>query len=104
MLLLQIEKAQYLGGHQFTLTFNDGREGMADIRPLLECSPRRIFAPLAEEPFVQRFELKHGTLCWPGEIDVASEYFYFLCFRDDPELQKKFVEWGYLSETKREAA
>jgi hypothetical protein len=40
----------------------------------------------------------HGTLCWPGERDVAAEYLYFLAFRDDPALQPLFRQWGYLDE------
>ena len=98
-MLLKINHAEYLGNYHFRLSFNDDRAGTADIRPLLNDAPQTVFAPLADESFVRCFTLEHGTLCWPGELDVAPEYFYFLAFRDDPALHDLFVSWGYLRET-----
>lgn len=95
-MLLQITKAEYVGDFLCELTFNDGRLGLADIRMLADDEPRKIFAPLADEGFARQFELQHGTLCWPGEIDVAPEYLYFMVFQDDPALYERFVAWGYL--------
>ncbi|MDD4930368.1 MAG: DUF2442 domain-containing protein [Gallionella sp.] len=97
-MLLKIDHAEYLGNYHFRFLFNNGRVGEADIRPLLDDAPRSVFAPLADESFVSRFMLTHGTLCWPNELDVAPEYFYFLAFRDDPGLYDQFVSWGYLQE------
>lgn len=98
-MLLKIDRAEYLGNYRFRLSFNDGRTGTADIRPLLDDAPQTVFAPLADESFVRRFTLEHGTLCWPNELDVAPEYFYFLAFSDEPALHDQFVSWGYLRET-----
>lgn len=56
------------------------------------------FSAFADEAFARQFYLKHGTLCWPGERDVAAEYLYFLAFRDDATLQPLFRQWGYLDE------
>ena len=95
-MLLQIEQADYLGNYRFKLKFNDGKAGIADIHPLLESKPKEIFSPLSDERFVRRFTLDHATLCWPGELDVAAEYFYFLAFRDDHSLRQQFIDWGYL--------
>ena len=36
------------------------------------------------------------TLTWPGDLDVAPEYLYFLAFSSDPALQELFEQWGYL--------
>ena len=100
-MLLKIEEATYLGNHRFMVRFNDGRSGTADIRPMADEGPGTVFAPLADEDFVRRFTLEHGTLCWPGELDVTPEYIYFLTFRDDPALHEQFVDWGYLPQTAR---
>ena len=100
-MLLQIEKAHYLGNHRFELRFNDGRVGTVDVRLLINQGPGTLFARLRDEAFVQRFELTYGTLAWPGELDVAPEYLYFLAFRDDPALHERFVDWGYLTEPAR---
>jgi len=98
-MLLQIEQAHYLGDHRFELRFNDGRFGTVDVRTLADQGPGTVFAQLRNEAFVRRFELKYGTLCWPGELDVAPEYVYFLAFRHDPALHERFVDWGYVAET-----
>lgn len=95
-MLLQIIKAEYVGDFLCELTFNDGRVGLADIRMLADGEPRKIFAPLADEAFARQFTLQHGTLCWPGEIDVAPEFLYFMVFQDDPTLHERFISWGYL--------
>ena len=100
-MLLKIEEAHYLGDYRFSLRFSDGRSGTVDIRPLADEGPGAVFAPLADEGFVGDFRLEHGTLCWPGGIDVAPEYLYFLAFRDDPSLRDQFTAWGYLEETAR---
>ncbi|MFA5353584.1 MAG: DUF2442 domain-containing protein [Thermodesulfovibrionales bacterium] len=98
-MLLKIEEARYLGNHRFILRFNDGRSGTVDLRPLADEEPKAAFAQLADEVFVSRFRLEHGTLSWPGDLDVAPEYLYFLAFRDDPALHDRFAAWGYLKET-----
>lgn len=97
-MLLEITDVQYLGSYRVRLIFNDGRVGMADLHALINASPSSIFAAFADETFVRQFFLKHGTLCWPDEIDVAAEYLYFLAFRDDTTLQPLFRRWGYLDE------
>lgn len=94
--MLRIEHARYLGDHRFELRFNDGRSGMVDVRPLADEGPGTVFAPLRDEAFAARFALRYGTLTWPGDLDVAPEYLYFLAFRNDPALQDQFEQWGYL--------
>ncbi len=97
-MLLEITDAEYQGAYRVRMTFNDGRAGVADLHALIDANPKSVFAAFAEEAFVQQFGLEHGTLCWPGERDVAAEYLYFLAFRDDPMLQALFCQWGYLDE------
>lgn len=80
------------------LTFNDGRVGVADLHALISANPASVFAIFVDEAFARQFCLKHGTLCWTGERDVAAEYLYFLSFRDDSTLQPLFRQWGYLDE------
>lgn len=97
-MLLEITDTQYLDDYRVQLTFNDGRVGVADLHALIDANPASVFAAFADEAFARQFGLKHGTLCWPGERDVAAEYLYFLAFRDEPTLQALFQQWGYLDE------
>lgn len=97
-MLLEITDAQYLDDYRVRLSFNDGRVGVADLHALIDSNPASIFTVFSDEAYVRQFFLKHGTLCWPGERDVAAEYLYFLAFRDDATLQPLFRRWGYLDE------
>jgi hypothetical protein len=97
--LLLIDEARYLGDSRIELRFNDGRAGVVDTRALVDGAPGTVFTPLRDEDFVRRFELQYGTLAWPGELDVAPEYLYFLAFREVSELQEQFADWGYLPQT-----
>lgn len=98
-MLLKITGVEYLGHHRVRLSFNDGRNGIADLHALIDDEPQAVFAAFADEALVRQYRLEHGTLCWPGERDVAPEYLYFLSFQDDPALREIFAGWGYLSET-----
>lgn len=97
-MLLEITDAQYLDDYRVRLTFNDGRAGVADLHALIGAKPAPVFSAFADEAFVKKFYLKHGTLCWPGGCDVAAEYLYFLAFQGDATLQPLFCQWGYLDE------
>lgn len=97
-MLIKIEEARYLSNYNISVKFNDGRAGTIDIRLLSHEQPAAAFARLADEDFVRGFRLEYGTLCWPGDLDVAPEYVYFMAFRDDPALRDQFVSWGYLEQ------
>lgn len=94
--MLHISDAEYLDEYRVRVAFNDGREGVADLRPMVSDKPGTVFTPLEDLAMFRRFAIEHGTLCWPGEVDVAPEYIYFLAFRDDESLRGLFEEWGYL--------
>ncbi|MDX8399862.1 MAG: DUF2442 domain-containing protein [Gallionellaceae bacterium] len=97
-MLLEITDAQYLEDYRVKLTFNDGRDGIANLHPLITANPTSIFPTFADKTFVRLFSLEHGTLCWPGECDVAAEYLCFHAFQKDAGLQALFRQWGYLDE------
>lgn len=99
-MLLKITAASYWGNYRVRLVFNDGRAGEADLRALADTNPESLFFVFSDEVFARQFDLQHGTLCWPGDRDVAAEYLYFLAFHDDPALQPLFRQWGYLGQDK----
>ncbi|PIX96101.1 MAG: DUF2442 domain-containing protein [Hydrogenophilales bacterium CG_4_9_14_3_um_filter_63_34] len=95
-MLLKIEQADALSPFHIRLRFNDGRTGEVDIHPLFEEGAAGIFRALRDAAVADDFRLEYGTLCWPGDLDVAPEYLYFLAFREDPALHEQFADWGYL--------
>jgi hypothetical protein len=94
--MLHISDAEYLAEYRVRVAFNDGREGVADLRPMVFDNPDTVFTPLEDLAVFRQFAIEHGALCWPGEVDVAPEYMYFLAFRDDESLRGLFEEWGYI--------
>ncbi len=50
-----------------------------------------------DESNFKDFKLEHSNLVWSNELDLASEYLFYVAFKDDPDLQDQFKEWGYLA-------
>lgn len=94
--MLHITEAEYLTEYRVRFIFDNGREGVADLRPMIFEDSRSVFAPLRDLSLFRQFYIEHGVLCWPGDLDVAPEYIYFLVFRDDESLRALFEEWGYI--------
>ena len=94
--MLHITDAQYDGDYRIRFVFNNGREGVADLRTMIFEDARSVFALLRDLSAFRQFFIEHGALCWPGEVDVAPEYIYFLAFKDDESLGDQFEEWGYV--------
>jgi hypothetical protein len=96
-MIIHLTSVKYLRDCRFELSFNDGRQGIADLSGMLN-GP--VFEPLSDPEFLSRGALdpETRTLSWPNGADVAPEFLYFLAFRDDAALSGLFHEWGYLRE------
>lgn len=66
--LVQIIGAKPSGGYRLWLKFSNGDEGEIDLSQHIKFLP--ALAPLADPAFFQRVFVDHGTICWPGEIDL----------------------------------
>jgi len=66
--LVEIISAKPSGGYRLRLKFNNGDEGEIDLSRHIQFLP--TLAPLTEPAFFQRVFVDHGTICWPGEIDL----------------------------------
>ena len=93
---LHLKSLVFLGGTRVQVEFNDGRQGTADLAPLL-CGP--IFEGLQQTEAFQSGHLDRelGTLVWPNGADLAPEAIYFAAFQSEPALQPLFARWGYAS-------
>ena len=95
-MFLHITNANYIEDYKISVTFNDGRSGIADMRDALNGSVFKdlrklsVFAQLRLDPLL-------ATIVWPNGADFAPEFIYFKAFQDSPELQEKFKEWGYIA-------
>jgi len=95
-MFLHIRDAKHIGEYKVEVTFNNGRKGVADLSCALN-GP--LFEPLKDKNiFAQiRVDEELETITWPNGADFAPEYIYFQAFKNEPELQEKFKEWGYIA-------
>lgn len=95
--MLVVNEAKYSGNYCISLEFNNGRKGVANLKETIFHDKRLIFSKLKDESNFKDFKVEHSTVVWSNEIDLASEYLFYLAFKDDPDLQDQFKQWGYLA-------
>lgn len=96
--MLQVSQAEYSGDYTLRLVFNNGKAGTADLEQTIFSDDRSIFSKLKEKSQFRNFQVRNNTVVWFGELDLASEYLFYLAFKDDPELQAQFKTWGYIGD------
>ena len=57
-------------GFNIHVEFADGTKGIFDFSPYMEYP---CYAPLRDRTVFEKVAAEHGTLSWPGEIDIAPE-------------------------------
>jgi hypothetical protein len=62
-----------LADHHLLLKFNNGEQRRLDVRPYLAYA---VFEPLRDPKFFARAEPDHGTVRWPGGIDLDPDSVY----------------------------
>jgi hypothetical protein len=71
MSMVRIEEAVALPGQRLRLTLTDGRILERDVGPLL-VGP--VFEPIRYNPTLfQHVRVEHGTVVWPGEVDLCPD-------------------------------
>lgn len=95
-MFLYIKDAKYIEEYKVQVLFSNGRSGVADLSSALK---GRVFESLKDKSNFSALKVDRelDTIVWPNGADLAPEYVYFQAFRDDPELQSQFKEWGYIT-------
>jgi len=95
-MFLRITNARYLEDYKVEVSFNDGRKGIADLADALKGS---MFEPLKNKSLFSRLvvDKELDTIVWSNGADLAPEYIYFQAFKQEPELQSQFKQWGYIA-------
>ncbi len=94
--MLSVESARYAGNYAIELIFNNGQQGVADLKETIFNDPRPIFGQLKDLGRFKNFKVVHSAIVWPNDLDLACEYLFYLAFKERPEFQKQFKSWGYL--------
>lgn len=94
--MLAVNEAKYVSHYRIIVTFNNGRIGVANLQETIFNDKRPIFSMLKDEYKFKDFKVEHDTVTWSNGLDLASEYLFYLAFKDAPELQDEFKRWGYI--------
>ncbi len=95
-MFLHVTNAKYLEDYKVEVSFNNGREGIDDLSDALN---GKIFEALKNKTVFSSLVIDKelDTIVWPNGADLAPEYIFFQAFKNEPELQNQFKEWGYLT-------
>ena len=95
-MFLHVTSAKYLEDYKVEVSFNNGRHGIADLSDALK---GKVFEPLKNKAEFSGLVIDKelDTIVWLNGADLAPEYIFFQAFKNEPELQNKFKEWGYLT-------
>ena len=77
--LNEVTSIEYLSGHTFLISFDDGVSGRVDFSEYLSRGP--VFAPLSDLSFFRKARIEGGTIAWPNGADIAPETLYEKCQR-----------------------
>ena len=72
-ILLDVIAVKATNDYRLYLEFENGEKRIFDMTPLMEKPP---FVRLKGSPLFQAARVDYGTVCWPGNIDIAPETLY----------------------------
>ncbi len=74
-MILHVKEAKYLHDYVIWLRFNDGAEGMVDLKDELY---GEVFEPLKDIDRFKSFKVDPDleTIVWDNEADLAPEFLY----------------------------
>ena len=76
--IITVTNAVYLADFTVCLKFNDGKEGVVDLKNHLK---GEIFAPLKDINYFKQFALDGWTITWENGADFAPEFLYKLTLK-----------------------
>jgi hypothetical protein len=71
--LLDVVKVEAKPNYKLLIEFENGEKRVFDMSPYMDKKP---FALLKGSPAFARAFVEHGTVVWPGNIDIAPETLY----------------------------
>ncbi len=74
-LLLDVVEVKATKDYKLFLEFENGEKRVFDMEPYMDRPP---YIQLKGSPFFKIAYVDYGTVCWPGNIDIAPETLYDL--------------------------
>lgn len=85
MLLIKVEKADYLNDYRIELTFSDGLNGVVDLRDEIW---GEVFEPLKDVNYFKKFTKDRWTIGWDCGADFAPEFLHSLVLKQNKKAQE----------------
>ena len=73
--LLDVVSVKAMKDYKLYLEFENGEKRLFDMAPYMD---RKPYVQLKGSPFFAVAYIEYGTVCWPGNIDIAPETLYDL--------------------------
>lgn len=73
--MINVKSVKHLEGYRLSLTFTDGTRGVVDLAKHLD---HAMFKPIRDVKAFALAYVDNGTVTWPGDLDMAPEFFYAL--------------------------
>lgn len=83
-----IENAHYEGDYKIFLAFDDGKEGVVNLRDFLFTKKKTVFERLRDLKQFQDFYLENKTIVWGEDLDLAPEFLHDLLIAQNSQLYK----------------
>lgn len=76
--MLDITEVKHIADYKFELVFENGEKGIVDLRAY--AGRGGVFSRFTDPEYVKQAYVNRdlGTLCWPGNVDIAPETLHSL--------------------------
>ena len=78
----RVVEVRPLEDFQLDVRFADQTTGRVDLRQMIGSDRAGVFSALRDRELFERVGVDHGAVCWPGDIDLASDAMYAAIRRD----------------------
>jgi hypothetical protein len=76
MKILEVKKAEYLGGYSLRLYFNNNEIRTVNLKETIFNDHRKIFEPLRDVNYFSTYSLDLNTITWKNNADFAPEFLF----------------------------
>ena len=76
--MVWVTAAEHVDGYRIRLRFNDGVEGVVDLRETIRSDSRELFRQLTAPGEFEKFRVESDTVVWENGLDLAPEFLYEL--------------------------
>jgi hypothetical protein len=74
--MVKVTKVELKGEYKIYLEFNDGTNGIIDLKNKLENDHREIIKELLNSELFKTAKINLNTVCWDNGVDFAPDYLY----------------------------